>query len=103
MKDGILDLIFLYSVLFHFGHICRWDQCAVDITYFGTVINPADDSPRGLKGMTYPNSIIGLQIQNVLWLPESEWPHLPGGLDNVSYNDAEVKKVLVHSLGTQTF
>ena len=24
----------IYSVLFLFGHICRWDQCAVHILYY---------------------------------------------------------------------
>ena len=38
---------------------------------------------------------------NFLWLPESEWRQLPGDLDDVSYNDPEVKKVLVNSMDVE--
>ncbi|PFX21325.1 Toll-like receptor 11 [Stylophora pistillata] len=38
---------------------------------------------------------------NFLWQPESEWPQPPSDLDDVSNNDPEVKKVLVHSMNVE--
>ena len=61
-------------------------------------MNPADDSSRGLKGHELSKQHCWITGPNFLWLPESEWPQLPSDLDDISYNDPEVKKVLVHSM-----
>jgi len=66
--------------------------------YVGTDMNPADDSSRGLKGHELSKQHCWITGPNFLWLPESEWPQLPSDLDDISYNDPEVKKVLVHSM-----
>jgi len=69
--------------------------------YVGTDINPADDSSCGLKGHELSKQHRWITGPNFLWLPESEWPQLPGDLDDVSYNDPEVKKVLVNSMDVE--
>ena len=69
--------------------------------YVGTDINPADDSSRGLKGHELSKQHRWITGPNFLWLPESEWPQLPADLDDVSLNDPEVKKVLVHSMNVE--
>ena len=66
--------------------------------YVETKINPADDASRGLKGYELTKQHRWITGPNFLWLPESEWPQLPCDLDDVSADDPEVKKVLVHSL-----
>jgi len=66
--------------------------------YVGTDINPADDSSRGLKGHELSKQHRWIAGPNFPWLPESEWPQLPADLDDVSSNDPEVKKVLMHSM-----
>ena len=69
--------------------------------YVGTDINPADDSSCGLKGYELSKQHRWSTGPNFLWLPENEWPQLPGDLDDVSNNDPEVKKVLVHSMNVE--
>ena len=69
--------------------------------YVGTDINPVDDSSRGLKGHELSKQHRWITGPNFLWLPESEWPQLPADLDDVSLNDPEVKKVLVHSMNVE--
>ncbi|PFX13125.1 hypothetical protein AWC38_SpisGene22820 [Stylophora pistillata] len=66
--------------------------------YVGTDINPADDLSRGLKGHELSKQHRWITGPNFLWQPESEWPRLHSDLDDVSNNDPEVMKVLVHSM-----
>ena len=42
-----------------------------------------------------------LWITGPNFLPECEWPQLPGDMDDVSHNDPEVKKVLVHNMDVE--
>ena len=66
--------------------------------YVGTDINPADVSSRGMKGHELCKQHLWITGPTFLWLPECEWPQLPGGMDDVSFNDPEVKKVFVHHM-----
>ena len=69
--------------------------------YVGTNINPADDSSRGLKGHELSKQHRWITGLNFIWLPESKWYQLLGDLDDVSNNDPEVKKVVVHSMDVE--
>ena len=63
----------LYSILFHFGHICRWNQCAVYILYSRISTDPgllkirhSHRSSVCFCGNTVFNSIrdhVGVQLQ----------------------------------------
>ena len=68
--------------------------------YVGTDINPAVSS-HGMKGHELSKRHLWITGPTFLWLPECEWPQLPGDLDNVYYNDAEVKEVVVHSMDVE--
>lgn len=69
--------------------------------YDGTDINLADVSSRVMKGLELSKQHLWITGPNFLWLPECEWPQLSGDMDDVSYNDPEVKKVLVHSMDVE--
>ena len=66
--------------------------------YDGTDINLADVSSRVMKGLELSKQHLWITGPNFLWLPECEWPQLSGDMDDVSYNDPEVKKILLHSM-----
>ena len=59
--------------------------------------NPADDASRGLDGQELSPQCRWITGPNFLRLPESEWPQLPGDLDDIPVDDPEVKRILVHS------
>ena len=69
--------------------------------YVGTDINPADVSSRGMKGYELSKQHLWITGPNFLWPPECEWPQPPGDMDDVSHNDPEVKKVLVHNMDVE--
>ena len=70
-------------------------------SYVGTDINPADVSSRGMKGHELSKQHLWITGPNFLWLPECKWPQPPGDMDDVSHNDPEVKKVLVHNMDVE--
>ena len=59
--------------------------------------NPADDASRSLNSQELSPQCRWITGPNFLWLPESEWPELPGDLDDSPVDDPEVKKISVHS------
>ena len=69
--------------------------------YVGTDINPVDVSSRGMKGHELSKQHLWITGPNFLWLPKCEWPQPPGDMDDVSHNDPEVKKVLVHNIDVE--
>ena len=54
----------LYFVLFHFGHICRWDQCAVYILYSKISTDP------GLLKIRHSHRFVAVVIQFLISFPE---------------------------------
>ena len=52
----------LYSVLFHFGHICRRDQCAVYILYSKISTDP------GLLKIRHSHRFVAVVIQFLILL-----------------------------------
>ena len=69
----------------------QWRYVEIDI-------NPADVSSRGMKGNELSKQHLWITGPTFLWLPECKCPKLPGDMDDVSCNDPEIKKVLVHSM-----
>ena len=65
--------------------------------YVGTDINPAVSS-HGMKGHELSKRHLWITGPTFLWLPECEWPQLPGDMDDLLYNDPKVNKALVHSM-----
>ena len=51
-----------------------------------------------MKGHELSKRHLWITGPTFLWLPECEWPQLPGDMDDVLYNDPKVKKALVHSI-----
>ena len=60
--------------------------------------NPADDASRGLDGQELSPQCRWITGPNFLRLPESEWPQVPGDLDDIPVDDPEVKRISVHSM-----
>ena len=58
---NIGQLLVFYSVLFHFVHICRWDQCAVHILYSKISTDPGRSRSTCCCGHTVFNSIYSSQ------------------------------------------
>ena len=54
---GQFCLKVLYSVSFNFGHICRWDQCAVYILYSNISTDP------GLLKIRHSHRFVAVVIQ----------------------------------------
>ena len=65
--------------------------------YVETKHNPADDASRGLNGPELTKQRRWITGPKFLWLPESQWPQLPCGPNDISVDDPEVKKIQVHS------
>ena len=56
-KQNCPNNLVLYSVLFNFGHICRWDQCAVYILYSKISTDP------GLLKIRHTHRFVAVDIQ----------------------------------------
>ena len=61
--------------------------------YVETKHNPADDASHGLNGPELTKQRRWIMGPKFLWLPESQWPQLPCGPNDISVDDPEVKKI----------
>ena len=60
--------------------------------------NPADDASRALKGHKLAREHRWITGPSFRSLPGAEWSLLPRNQDDISVEDLEVKRVVVHSM-----
>ena len=76
-------------------HTIRDATNPYQLRYVESKRNPVDDASRGLDGQELSPQCRWITGPNFLRLPESEWPQLPGDLDDIPVDDSEVKRILV--------